>query len=65
MFSFAGDTVADPFAGVGSTAAAAIGTGRNSISIEIDPHYVELARKRIRAVINAQRSAGAVEARLT
>ena len=29
MFSFAGDTVLDPFAGSGSTAVAAIKTGRN------------------------------------
>jgi site-specific DNA-methyltransferase (adenine-specific) len=35
MFSFAGDTVLDPFAGTGSTAVAAIAAGRNSISIEI------------------------------
>ena len=39
MFSFAGDTVLDPFAGSGSTAVAAIRAGRNSISIEIEEQY--------------------------
>jgi site-specific DNA-methyltransferase (adenine-specific) len=37
MFSFAGDIVADPFAGTGSTAVAAIQAGRNSVNGEIDP----------------------------
>ncbi|MGH9414613.1 MAG: DNA-methyltransferase [Terriglobales bacterium] len=47
MFSFAGDTVLDPFLGTGTTTVAAGLCGRNSIGIEIDPHYVELAHKRI------------------
>lgn len=41
MFSFAGDTVLDPFGGTGTTAIAALETGRNSISIEIEPKYVD------------------------
>jgi len=41
MFSFAGDTVLDPFGGTGTTAIAALETGRNSISIEIEPMYVD------------------------
>ena len=47
MFSFAGDTVLDPFAGTGSTSQAAIISGRNSIANEIEPAYVEIARQRI------------------
>jgi site-specific DNA-methyltransferase (adenine-specific) len=39
MFSFAGDTVLDPFAGSGSTAVAALRAGRSSISIEIESTY--------------------------
>ena len=45
LFSFAGDVVLDPFAGRGSTAVAAIYSGRNSISIDVEPEYVELAQE--------------------
>jgi DNA modification methylase len=48
MFSFVGDTVLDPFAGTGTTTVAAAKWGRNSIGVEIDPHYCELAERRIR-----------------
>jgi DNA modification methylase len=47
MFSFVGDTVLDPFLGTGTTALAAANWGRNSIGIEIDPHYFELAHRRL------------------
>lgn len=47
MFSFAGDTVLDPFAGTGTTNVAAIRWGRNSIGFEIDKEFFEFARKRI------------------
>lgn len=47
MFSFVGDTVVDPFAGTGTTAVAAMELGRNSISVEIDPSYVDLIEKRL------------------
>jgi modification methylase len=46
MFSFAGDTVLDPFAGSGSTAVAAIRAGRNSVSIEIEEEYLNSATRR-------------------
>ena len=49
MFSFVGDTVLDPFMGTGTTTAAAAKWGRNSIGIEIDPHYFEMAESRIRS----------------
>lgn len=49
MFSFAGDTVIDPFAGTGTTALAAIETGRHSISIDIEPAYVDVAEARIKS----------------
>lgn len=48
MFSFVGDTVLDPFGGTGSTALAAIETGRHSISVEIDPTYLEIMAARLR-----------------
>jgi DNA modification methylase len=47
MFSFVGDTVLDPFLGTGSTVVAAAKSGRNSIGYEIDPHYFDMASKRI------------------
>jgi len=47
MFSFAGDTVVDPFAGTGTTTLAAMETGRNSIAVEIESKYIELIRKRL------------------
>jgi DNA modification methylase len=49
MFSFAGDIVVDPFAGTGTTALAAIETGRHSVNIEIEPAYIELMRQRLAA----------------
>lgn len=47
MFSFAGDVVLDPFAGSGTTAVSAIKTGRNSVSVEIVPAYVETIVRRL------------------
>lgn len=48
MFSFVGDTVLDPFLGTGTTTVAAAKWGRNSIGVEIDPNYFEMAERRIR-----------------
>jgi DNA modification methylase len=41
-------TVLDPFAGSGSTLAATLSVGYRGIGVEIDPQYVEMARKAIR-----------------
>lgn len=49
MFSFAGDTVLDPFLGSGTTALAAMQSGRNSVGFEIDAGYLRKARRRIEA----------------
>ena len=46
MFSFAGDTVLDPFLGTGTTSLAAMKCGRNSIGVEIDEVYLHQARRR-------------------
>ncbi|SRR5579883_2129631 len=46
MFSFHGDTVLDPFAGIGSTLIAAQKANRNAIGVEIDKAYIELAKQR-------------------
>lgn len=47
MFSFVGDTVLDPFMGTATTNLAAARWGRNSIGVEIDPVYFEMASKRM------------------
>lgn len=62
MFSFAGDTVLDPFLGTGSTTIAAIRAGRNSIGNEIEPKYLKLARDRIKKEAGQARLFGAREA---
>jgi len=48
MFSFVGNTVLDPFTGTGSTAVGASRCGRNSISVELEPKYVDIAEERIK-----------------
>lgn len=62
MFSFAGDTILDPFCGRGTTSVAAVQAGRNSIGIEIDPGYVRLARDRVGAAVGQYRAFGATTA---
>lgn len=47
MYSIEGDTVLDPFAGLGTTTLAAIASKRNSIGIEIDKEIASLAIKNI------------------
>lgn len=64
MFSFAGDTVLDPFGGTGSTAIGAIEAGRNSISFDIEPSYVEIAARNIEKAALVERKVGAVQAEL-
>jgi len=46
MYSFVGDTVLDPFWGVGNTTLAAYETNRSSVGIEIEPSYIETAKTR-------------------
>jgi site-specific DNA-methyltransferase (adenine-specific) len=41
-----GGVVLDPFMGSGSTGLACLDTGRDFVGIEIDPHYVEIAKRR-------------------
>jgi DNA modification methylase len=53
MFSFVGDTVLDPFMGTGTTTVASAKWGRNSIGVEVDQHYFELAEKRIQKATNS------------
>jgi modification methylase len=54
MFSFTGDTVLDPFAGTGTTLLAATQHQRNAIGVEVDPHYLRMARNRLHADLSAE-----------
>jgi DNA modification methylase len=47
MFSFVGDTVLDPFYGTGTTGVAAARWGRNSVGVEVDQHYYQMAHARV------------------
>ena len=47
MFSFAGDTVLDPFCGSGTTMIAALQNDRNSIGVETEQFYCNYIRSRI------------------
>jgi DNA modification methylase len=49
MFSFADDTVLDPFWGTGTTTVAAARSGRHSVGVEIDGMYFDSACKRVSA----------------
>ena len=45
-------TVLDPYCGSGAVGVACVQTGRNFIGIEIDPHYADIARRRIAEAAN-------------
>ncbi len=49
LFTRSGQTVLDPFVGVGSTLIACIRSGRRGIGIELMPQWCELAEQRIAA----------------
>jgi modification methylase len=59
LFSFAGDTVLDPFLGTASTTAAAINSGRNSIGVEVEPCYLAVSREKVSALTRVRRMSGA------
>src|SRR5687767_2445333 len=44
LFTFWGDTVLDPFGGVGTTARAALPLGREAVCVDQNERYVELIR---------------------
>jgi len=47
MFSFAGDTVLDPFVGSGTTSLAAKNLGRNSVGYEINSKFIEMIKQKL------------------
>jgi len=64
LFSFAGDTVLDPFVGTGTTNLAAVATGRNSIGNEIEPAYLKIAEQRLQLATAMPRTVGATHSTL-
>lgn len=59
LFSFAGDTVLDPFLGTASTTAAAMNSGRNSIGVEVEESYLKIAREKVASDSRIKRMSGA------
>ena len=53
MFSFANDTVLDPFMGTGTTLLAASRCGRSSTGVDIEPSYVRMAKQRLEAKLTS------------
>jgi len=51
MFSFVGDTVLDPFWGIGNTTLAAMEMHRSSIGFEIEPKFFRIGRDRMRSLL--------------
>lgn len=47
LYSFEGDVILDPFVGSGTTCIAALKNKRRYIGYDVDPSYINLARKRI------------------
>lgn len=55
LYTYRGDLVLDPFLGSGSTAVAAVRTGRRYVGYDVDPGYVALAARRVEAERAARR----------
>ena len=51
MYTFSGDIVLDPFLGSGSTAVAAVQSGRRYVGVDINKEYCEIAAARIKTEI--------------
>lgn len=47
MFSFAGDTVLDPFVGSGTTSLAAKNLGRSTVGYEINSKFIEMIKQKL------------------
>ena len=47
LYTYAGDLVLDPFMGSGTTAVAAVRTGRHYVGFDTDAGYLEVAKQRI------------------
>ena len=52
LFSFYGETVLDPFAGIGTTARAAIPLGRRAVCVDQNDNYIKTIKKECRELHN-------------
>lgn len=58
LYSFAGDTVLDPFMGTGTTLQAAINLGRNGLGYEVSEEYMKLAETKVSKALDNAKSIG-------
>lgn len=61
FFTKAGQTVLDPFVGIGSSLKACAIEGRNGIGFELNPKYAELSKERLKGEVNSLFSAGVTQ----
>ncbi|MGD2151416.1 MAG: site-specific DNA-methyltransferase [Desulfobacterales bacterium] len=52
MFSVKGDTVLDPFFGIGTTMYAAMAAGRNSVGVELDQNFNDAILSRMNTIVD-------------
>jgi site-specific DNA-methyltransferase (adenine-specific) len=57
LYTFEGEAILDPFMGSGSTAVAALQTGRRFVGYEIDPAYISICSERLARVSHQPLSA--------
>lgn len=48
LYTYEEDLILDPFMGSGSTAVAAVLTGRHFVGFDTDPDYIEIAKRRVK-----------------
>ncbi len=58
LYTYEGDVVLDPLMGSGSTAVAAVRTGRHYLGYDSDPGYVDAARRRLAGELERVLAAG-------
>jgi DNA modification methylase len=58
LYTYRDDVVLDPFMGSGSTAVAAVSTGRHYVGYDTDAGYVALAEERVAGTRDALDSSG-------
>jgi len=56
LLTYDGDVVLDPFVGSGTTAVAAVNTGRRYVGYDTDAGYVDQARERVASMVPAARA---------